>query len=330
MTGAFSSALSGAASAEASPASTPETPSTPADSSPVAATAQPAEETKAPESVSPEQQKGEPPAWRWQDILANTRKEHDELGYKRGREEVEQQYADLKGFSSLSAEERNGLLIWQAALSGNQQAIAHIRANQQALAALRGMVAEDQKPDPEPAPDYELPVKDANGNVVGYRQIYSAEQQAKREAWLKTQWLGDVRKELQPLKQSHEELQQQRQAESYKGTVAGVIAQIADKDPEFAKHKAEVGKVISGDPRLIKLAIDQNDPQTAIELAWHRVYREQVLPAQKSSSEAQVLANLQQKAVAGTVSPGATTVANPKKFSASEQGFAEAIAHFDR
>jgi hypothetical protein len=327
--GDASAALAMADSSLATPAT-----ETPAASDAPAATqqAQPTDPAQAP--VSTEQQpetKGEPPKWRWQDILANARETSAKDAETRVRQELEQQYAGLKDFTSIDVAERAGLLVWRAALNGDPQAIAAIKANPSAAQRIQSLFQDRQQaetPDPEPQPDFVLPVKDAQGNIVGEKPIYSAETQAKREAWLKRQWLAEVRKELQPLQQTAQTFQQQQAQATFDTTVSGVLAKMKAADPEFEKYTPDVAKTLQSDPRLMALALGSDtqppDVETALELAWGRVHRSKVLPARESQTEATVLAKLQQQAVAGTVSPAAASASVPKSTLGDAQA---ALAH---
>src|SRR5688572_19183930 len=81
---------------------------TPAESAAPAATTPAATETPVqdPASAQAEETKKEPPTWRWQDILENTRKTVAEETAARVKQEVEAQYAGLKDFASIDANER--------------------------------------------------------------------------------------------------------------------------------------------------------------------------------------------------------------------------------
>jgi hypothetical protein len=313
--GDASAALAMADSSLATPA-----PDTTAASDAPAATqqAQPTTETQVPVSTeAPPETKGEPPKWRWQDILANARETSAKEAEARLRQEFESR---IKPFEGVDPNELAGYRVMQAALAGDPQAIARVRGNPQAVEALRAMVAEQQaSTDPEPEPDFVLPVKDAHGNIVGERPIYSAETQQKREAWLKRQWMAEIKKELEPLKQTTQTFQQREAMASYTTTVSSVLAKMESADPVFKQHKPDVAAVIQGDPRLLRLALGdpdrgiEADPETAIETAYARVYRSKVLPAEKQSSEAKVLTDLQQRAVAATTNPATASTATPKQ-----------------
>jgi hypothetical protein len=327
MTAAFSSALEGASAApavEASPASAPAQESTPTESTPAAATAQPVEPTPEPVPVSadaPETEPGTPPKWRWQDILANAR----ETATKEAEARIRQEYdSKVRPFEGVDPSELAGYRVMQAALAGNPQAIAQIKQNPEALHALRSIVAEQQAAaDPEPEAD--LQTNDGT-------PVYSAPQYAKREAWLKRQFMQDVQKELTPLKQMAQNLQEREQSAVYTNTLEGVIREMTAADPQFGAHKKDVHAAIVSNPKLLRIAIGDDrtdaDPAFAVQMAWAEVHRTKVVPTLAHNSEAQTLATLQQRAVAGTVSATAPTASTPKKFSTGERGFADALSHY--
>jgi hypothetical protein len=306
--GDASAALAMADSSLATP--TPET--TPASTTPAAATAQTQTETPAPDLVSTEPEtKGEPPRWRWQDILANARETSAKEAEARVRQELEQQHAWAK---DIDQRERDGLMTWRRAMAGDPQALAHIRANPQVVQWMKGLIEEPKAtaPDPEPEPDFVLPVKDAQGNIVGERPIYSAEQQAKREAWLQRRWMADVQKEIAPLKQTAQTVQQERAELAYKAVSNDALDAIKKAHPqEFEKHRADIAAVINSDPQLMELAGDPRTVTLAIRTAWNEVRLNKVLPAQQSQTEAKVLADLQRQAVAGTASPATASATTP-------------------
>ncbi len=321
MTAAFTSALSSGSetpAATASPAVTPE-PSTPAEPSAPAATTQAAETPSEPASVTTEtpatEEKKEPPTWRWQDILENAR--------QKAAQEAEARVKNEHAWAQeIAAHERDGLLTWRAAMNGDPRAIAHIKSNPQAVQWLRSLIAEQQQPqaDPEPEPDLQA----GDGTLV-----YSAQQYAKREAWAKQQWMKEVNGLIQPLKQTVETVQQ-RESRAQAYTEVSQVVQEFRADPEFDAHRADVGAEIQKDPRLVKLA--DEDPKSAVEIAWNRVYRAKVLPAKQqassAASESAVLANLQQRAVAATPNPSAAVASTPKKFQPGQQGFQDALQHY--
>jgi len=328
MTAAFSSALESASAstpvAEAPSASTPETTTPATDPSAPAATTQAAAEPTPPASANPDPQgpekKGEPPAWRWQDILENTRKSVKEETEARVKQEVEQQYQWAKELAA-NEQERVNLLAWYRKLNSDPVAAYRelqqaIEANPQYAAALKPQPA---APDPEPEPD----LQNTDGTLV-----YSAPQLKKWQEWNAKRLMQQVQQQLQPIQHVAQTFQQREAQAAYTNTVASVIARMKAADPVFEKHTKDIADLITSDARLSKLALQDGDPETAIEIAWGRVYRTKVLPTLHQSTEQQVLANLQQRAVAGSVNPNAPSVTTPQKFKTGQQGFVEALSHF--
>jgi hypothetical protein len=301
-------ALALADSSSAAPATTTEAPS----SSTAAATVQP-EATDPAQESGQTKAKGEPPAWRWQDLLENARKTSAEEAAARVRQEVEQQYAGLSDFAQLGPTERAGLALWHRALNGDPAARAEVasraQANPQLAQALQGLIAQPQAPaaNAEPEPDLQAP----DGTLV-----FSAPQLKKWQQWNHQQITSQFQKELQPLQAVAQSFQQGQAASAYTTTVASVIASMTAADPVFAEHKADVSKALTADPRLMTLALGDEqtkaDPAMALEIAWNRVYRSKVLPATQKQSEAQVLTTLQQRAVAATTNPATATSATPR------------------
>jgi hypothetical protein len=303
--------------------SSPVTPESTADASApsqAAATVQPDATPETPESGTTKP-KGEPPAWRWQDILENTRTTVAKETEERIRKEVEAQYAGFGDLTSLNADQRAGLVVWQRAIDGDPAARARVaqaaQTNPQLAQALKSLIASEAsaQPDAEPQPDYELPIRNADGQVVGYEPMYSAKQQAKRDAWREQQWNATLDKRLGPLQQVAQTFQQREAEAAYATTLSSVVASMTAADPVFAEHKADVSKALQEDARLMTLALGDDrtapDPAMALEIAWGRVYRTKVLPAKQSQAEAQVVASLQQRAVAGTTNPATATSATP-------------------
>jgi hypothetical protein len=284
-----------------------QTTQTPSVESTAAATVQPdgQETPAATETPTP----GEPPKWRWQDILANARETSAKEAETRARQELEQQYGWAK---DVAEHERQGLLTWRAAMNGDPQALAHLKANPQVVTWLKGLMEPAQTaPDPEPEPDLQT----ADGTPV-----YSAMRQREWREWNNRQLTGTfeqkLQKALQPLQTVAHTFQSRESEAAYNTTVSGVIAKMEAADPTFKTHRKDVADLIMNDPKLRTMALGDGqqsaDPETALEIAWSRVYRAKVLPGQQQQSEAQVISTLQQRAVAATTNPASATSATPK------------------
>lgn len=292
---------SAAIAAADSSLATPEVQPSATDSTPVEAITPPAVEASIPESVS-EKPKGEPPAWRWQDILENTRKSTREEAEARVRQEVESQYQWAK---DVADHERDGLLTWRAAMNGDPQAVAHIKANPQALAWLKGLVTEPPQAAPDPMPDPDLQSQD--GTLV-----YSATQMKALREWDQRQLTSTLTKSFDERLKPFEGVAktfQQREAHAKAFTEVGSVLAEFRADPDFKTHEADVKAELAKDSRLAELA--DRDVKAALEIAYARVWKAKVLPGQQKKAEGETLAQLQQRAVAGTLNPANAAPTTP-------------------
>lgn len=327
MTAAFSAALESASTepaVEASPASPPVTETPPAEPNAPAAITQAATEPPAPESASADKSPtGEPPVWRWQDILENARKEHDLKGYERAKQEVESQYADFKG---LSADERAGLVVWNRALQGDPQALWQVsQVHPQLAAALSGKPAEtSQAPEPEPQPDAAIQL--ADGSQV---PVYTPDGMRKREAWLQKQLGTTLEQQLaekfKPALSIAERLQQQdareQQWQQELQTAARFLAPLK-RLPYFEEFKPALQKALTELPKDFRGDLHDLLADTFAELSQAK------FAALTKHGEAQALASIHQRTVAGTTNPNTAQATTPKKFAQSADGFADALSHF--
>ena len=361
MTVAFEEALTASETdQDASPASdpTPESPASASEASPpvepvetpapadapteteVAPTAQPEStdsavvsasteaDTPATPATPAEAPAGEPPEWRWQDILSNARDTTAKETEARVRQEIEAQYAWAKDLTQASEGERQNLLSWYqvlntdpvTALSQLSQAVDANPELKARLAATQG-TAQTVPETPEPQAD----LQNADGTLV-----YSADKLKEWQDWNQqrlTQRLNQQFEErLAPLQRAASYAESQRIQTTALNEAQGAIDTFRD-DADFMAHTADVKATIEQDARLAALA--DHDPKAALDVAWARVYREKVLPKKLQGNEAEVLEKLQRKATAGSVNPSAPTATTPQKFRSDEAGFAEALAHFN-
>lgn len=171
--------------------------------------------------------------------------------------------------------------------------------------AAQALAQRAQQAEQEPQPD--LPIQLEDGRVV---HLYSAEQQAKREAFLQKQWLQSVEQKLQPLQQTHEQLQaraaalQQQQAVDHFVTTTYADVQtwegMQDKANQVAVAEAlKAMKVNSDDPREVSIALNT-------------AYRQAVLPKLLGAKAQAVLTTTNAKVDAGSIgNPAQTTVNAP-------------------
>lgn len=177
-----------------------------------------------------------------------------------------------------------------------------------ALAAARGQhqAAEVQEPQPD------LPIQLEDGRVV---HLYSADQQTKREAFLQKQWLQSVQHELQPLKDSHQQLQADKAAMAKQHEIGQFVTTTYQDVTTWPgmDDKANQVKVAQA---LAKMSIQSDDPRE-VSLALNAAYRAEVLPSLSAKASAQAsaqqMASLKQKAVAQVESPSRAATASATK-----------------
>jgi hypothetical protein len=325
---AFESALEGASTpaAEASPASTP-TPETPAVETTAAATVQPATEPETPAPVTAEETpKGEPPAWRWQDILKNAREESAREAAARAKQELEQQYAGLQDFQTLSADEREGLKVWHQAMRGDPSALARVqqaaRTNPQLASALRQFVqVEQSQPDVEPQPDAAIQL--ADGSTV---PVFTPEGMKAREAWMQKQLTAQLEERFKPLATTAEKLRQIEQRQELQQQTSQWAAQAIaplTKLPYFSEFKPELAKALHALPPTAS-----GEEMTAAVYDAYTALHTAKLTHLTTQGASQAVATLQQRAIAGTPNPSTASAATPKTFRPDAEGFKEAFSHF--
>jgi hypothetical protein len=297
--------------ADATSAATPQTTETSPATTPAAATAQPGD-AQVPAAEPSTDLKGEPPKWRWQDILANAR----ETTAAETEARIRQEFEGLKDFQGLSAQERAGLVTWQRALSGDPAAMAHVstvaRTNPQVAQLLKGLIPDAPAApasDPEPEPDLQ---------AADQTLVYSAPQLKKWQQWntrrLTNELRQEFKKEMQPLQTVAQTFHQKEAQAGYTTAVSSVVASLKQADPDFNEkvHGPQMWALINGDPQLQALALDPQTAGLALRHAWNEVYRSKVLPAKQQQSKAEVLTDIQQRAVQATINPATASTATPK------------------
>jgi hypothetical protein len=213
-------------------------------------------------------------------------------------------------------------------VGGLQAMIAEARKDPSVDAQIRSFAARElgRRSQPTPAqeqePQPDLPIQLEDGRVV---HLFSAEQQAKREAFLHKQWLQSVQQEIQPLKQSHEAQQKATEAANFERawgqwqtqTVTEATSWEGMENPQVRESFArEVEKNIMG-----------RDIQTVaqIEREIDRAYRKVVVPSLRTASRQAVLNDINRQANASTVNPAHTSTRAPR--SMDDMSIAEALQH---
>jgi hypothetical protein len=206
----------------------------------------------------------------------------------------------VEGLKSLLAEARKDPKVDAALNSMAAQTLASLRGRPQAA-----------QPEQEPQPD--LPIQLEDGRVV---HLYSAEQQAKREAFLQQRWMQGVEQKLQPLQQTHEQLQAERaalkQEQQIKSFVDTTFSDAATwPGMENVENQRAVGEYL----KALKLTSD--DPRE-VEILLNQAYRKVVLPKLQASGQSALLDSLKTKAAAASsVNPGsagASAARSPRSF----------------
>ena len=202
-----------------------------------------------------------------------------------------------------------------------QDLIAEVQAHPQhgqALKSLaaRALAARSAPAETDPQPD--LPIQLDDGRVV---HLYSAEQQAKREAYLEKRWLAAVDEKYRPVVQTHEAIAKRHQAEIDKAEgdtfATEFTGELTTLFPAFKAHKDQVGQEV-----VRMLAAYANDPRvndrSFLEALTLRAAQKVLGPLQQATAESSVLDTLQRKAAASSsVNPGSAAPSSPR----SPKGF---------
>jgi hypothetical protein len=309
---------------DASSASDPSSETAAADSASADATVPPAA-SETPEGTP---QQGEPPQERWPDILSNQRKAAAEEALKSWKaqygwaEQINQeQFQRLQEFYQGFNDPGGDPIALLQQLIDRVSTHPEHGAKLRSLAARQLAAARGQQQAPaDEMPQADVAITDANGNVVGH--TYSAEAQAKREALLKQQWLSEIRKELEPVTQTVNQVKAQRAKEASDSFASTTFEELSSQLPEFKTHAKEIGQ------RLAALDLQTDDP-AMLKLALKAIYADVVTPKREqqltSTAQSKLLDNLQQKAAASTsVNPGSAAPSTSRTVTSFHQLGAEA------
>ena len=282
-------------------------------------------DTPATPATQEEPPAGEPPEWRWQDILSNARDTTAKETEARVRQELDTQYAWAKELAEQPETERQNMLSWYRTLNADPvAALSQLSQAVQASPELRTQLPAQQATTPE-VPEPQPDLQNTDGTLV-----YSAPKLKEWQGWHQerlTQSLNQQFEErLAPLQRAASQAESERIQTTALNEAQGAINAFRE-DADFMAHTADVKTAIEEDARLSALA--DRDPKAALDVAWARVYREKVLPKKLQGSETAVLEKLQRKAKAGSVNPSAPSATTPKQFKPGEAGFAAALEHFN-
>jgi hypothetical protein len=178
-------------------------------------------------------------------------------------------------------------------LGNNPQYAPQIRSHAARVLGARQQQAAEPVAEPEPTDD----VEDPNTGLT----FMSGAQRAKWAAWFQRQLKADVQKELQPLKQRDQAIQQEAQQRQMMDQTRSFLDRMRESDPFFKEHEPKV-----------KAAMLEGKGNISFEAAYNRVLREVVIPSLQANAESNVVASLQQKAVASSRNPAAAASATPQ------------------
>jgi hypothetical protein len=284
----------------------------------------PTTQVQPPEAQTPEQPQettepvGPIPLERHKAALENARTKERESVFQQVQQELEPIKPMLPLAQAIAQDVQNG------SIDGLNNLLAEYAQHPVLGAQLRSMLGRalskmrgaqpPQQTDPEPEADLQT----ADGALV-----YSAQQLAKREAWLTRQWQKQMEQQLAPFKQftekaqKAEEFQQQQQQAQQR---ASRWLEHWSKQPHFTEHKAEIAKAQA------EFFQQGHDTQTALGLAYAKVVQEVVLPKLQSQSQQSLVQQAGQKLAASAHNPAASAPSQPRKPKSVDEAFDMAMA----
>ena len=292
---------------EDSSASTPD-PASPDTASATADATVPPVDASTPDGTTPTA--GAPPQERWDTILANAR-----------AKAAEEAVAPLAWAKDVSPQEFQQIRQIAAHFSkgdvvtGLQEMIAEARKDPAVEAQIRSFaaktLAQRSQPPVNQEPQADLPIQLEDGRVV---HLYSADQQAKREAFLQQKWMQEMRQELQPLQQTHETLQAERKALAQQQEISQFVTSTFE-DVKTWPGMDDVANQKAVAHALAQIQLKSDDPRE-VSLALNAVYRQTVLPTLNSRAQSTLLDSLKTKASASSsVNPGSAAASSPRAVS---------------
>jgi hypothetical protein len=171
------------------------------------------------------------------------------------------------------------------------------RLRSQAARWLRGGNGGRQPEAVDQMPGPDLQGTDSQGNVVTF---YSAEQQAKRDAWLEQRMTGQFEQRIAPLAKAEAQRQEEAVARQlWDGAIErqGKVLSKWRQRAGFTEHEGEIKALLT------------SRPGTSLDDAYFEI----VVPKLSQTQRQQVLSDLRNKAAASTVNPGqaATSLPSP-------------------
>lgn len=276
-----------------------------AQTTPVPATAAPAAPTDD-QALSPApSEQGPIPAERHKAILENTRRKTAEDVVAR----VESQFGPAIQFQSRLHADPVGTISQLITEAVNDPGMGQQIVSQlaRALGARRGQARTNE----EPQADLET----EDGSLV-----YSADQHAKREAWLRQQIAEETAQRLAPLEQDRQERAKEaatlRAQQETRQTVTSRLKAWEGR-PGFSEHKQAIAQIQQS-------YVDSGmDTWSALGLAYADVYADKVLPKLQADTQNKFVSTAVAKARASTDNPSAVGPSTKPRPKSLDEAFAQ-------
>ncbi len=201
---------------------------------------------------------------------------------------------------------------WMDQLSGHQEMGPKLLAKAaRMLQSRRGASAPQASEEPQP----NIPIQDANGNVVGY--TYDAKQQKAWQEWNWSQREAALNERLQPLEQMRQQADQQREmTQLHETSMRESQATLTEMrtNPVFTEHEAKVKAAL----------IEHPEWGADVQRAFNHVLVTQVIPTLSNTASRKVLDSLANKAGGATVNPGGAVASQAPKF----KSFSDAMRYY--
>lgn len=244
--------------------------------------------------LSAPEPKGTIPADRHKAILENTRRKTAEEVVAR----VEQQFGPAIQLQQRLQSDPVGTLqqLIDEAMDDPTMGPSLLSHAARKLAAKRGQKAVTE----EPAPDLQT----ADGTLV-----YSADQLAKREAWMRQQLLQEIEAKTAPLQQDLTARAEERKAELHRQQTKQVVSTRLGQwrqRPGFKEHESDIAV------RQARYVEEGHDTWTALGFAYTDVYHEKIVPKLHADTQNNLVRTAVAKARASTDNPASVTP-TPKK-----------------
>jgi hypothetical protein len=203
--------------------------------------------------------------------------------------------------------------VQTGSVEGLRQLLKEYGQNPATQAAFRAEMgrALSQMRGPKPAVEDVEPEADlqtADGALV-----YSAAQLAKREAWLTRQWDARMQKELQPLKQTHQDAQKAKESAQKLEAVKASAIEAYTEWAEQPHFKENVKAIQAEQHRLWETGMK---PEKALRQAYLTVLNRDVIPKLQSNQHQSLVQQAAAKVRASTDNPAASAPAQPRRISA--------------